>query len=596
MSVTSPQSKQRRRYVWWGILALALALILAVAWVGTRGFLAKSELESLSELSHEFKTALSEQDFAQALPLVDEIGAHAARATALTGDPVWAVAELVPFIGPNLHAARLSASQTDAVLRDGAKPVLTAVGALKDGVGADGTLDASALAKLVPQLHVASVTVGHASAELATIDQSRVIAPLASAVADLSEALAQMYPAVDALARASVLLPAMLGTDQPTSILVMAQNNAELRTGGGITGTFIELEANAGRVQIIEQADSSNFPVLTEPLVPIPESTTTLYGDSVGRWVQNASMPADFELTAALAQARWIEHTGRTPSIIVSLDPLVLRALLTAVGPVQFAGAELTTENVVQRLLVEPYLTLDAAAQGVLFQEAVSAVFDRVSAGAFDPLGVVEALIVPVQQGRISLWAQDPVLQASIAGTDLAGPAGRQQTAGDSAFAVYFNDATGGKMGGFLGTEISAGVERCHADGLVEVVVSVTLTSNAPADAEQTLPGSVTGDRRTGTDIGIGIGIGDIGTLITVAAPPGYFFGGVVNEGKAVRSGDVIDAGFPSSATRINISPGQTKTAQFTFIAPAPDVTGLSVLHTPMLIDPTVTLLPDGCE
>ena len=576
--------------MWWGVFAVALALVLAVAWVGIRGFLAKSELESLSGLSHEFSSALSEQDLARALPLVDEIGAHAERATSLTGDPVWAVAELVPFVGPNLQAARVSASQIDAVIRDGAKPVLAAVGALKNGLGTDGSLDVSGLAELAPQLQDASATLEHATDALGSIDRSQVIAPLASAVTDLSGAIAQMHPAVDALARSSVLLPAMLGTEQPASVLVMAQNNAELRTGGGITGTFIELEASAGRVQILGQADSSNFPVLTEPIVPIPDSTTTLYGDSVGRWVQNTSMPADFGLTAALAQARWAEHTGRTPSFIVSLDPIVLRALLTAVGPVPLAGAELTADNVVQRLLVEPYLTLDSEAQGVLFQEAVSAVFDRVSAGAFDPLKLVEALVVPVQQGRISVWAQDPKLQQTLAGTDLAGPAARQQAAGDSAFSVYVNDATGGKMDVFLGVAISAGVESCRPDGLAEVVVSVSLTSNAPADAEQTLPGSVTGDGRWGT------GIGDIGTLITVAAPPGYFFGGVVNEGKAVRSGDVVDAGFPSSATRINISPGQTETAQFRFISPKPNVTDPVVLHTPMLNDPAVTLLPSGCR
>ena len=590
MSVGTPRATKRRRYVWWGVLVIAIAIVLAVAWVGIRGFLAKSELESLSGLSHEFSSALSEQDVARALPLVDEIGAHAERAASLTGDPVWAAAEFVPFVGPNLQAARIAAAQVDAVMRDSAKPVLAAVEALKGGLGTDGALNASGLAALAPQLRDASATLEHAASELATIDRSRVIAPLASAVTELTDAIAQMHPAVDALARSSVLLPAMLGTEQPASILVMAQNNAELRTGGGITGTFIELEANAGHLQIVTQGDSSNFPVLTEPIVPIPDSVTALYGDSVGRWVQNTSMPADFELTAALAQARWAEHTGRTPSFVVSLDPIVLRALLTAVGPVTLHGAELNADNVVQRLLIEPYLTLDSEAQGVLFQEAVSTVFDRVSAGSFDPLKLVEALVVPVQQGRISIWAKDPAFQESIAGTDLAGPAARQQAAGDSAFSVYLNDATGGKMDVFLGVAISAGIETCRPDGLAEVVVSVNLTSNAPADAGETLPGSVTGDGRWST------ATGDIGTLITVAAPPGYLFGGVVNEGKAVTSGDVIDAGFPSSVTRINISPGQSETAQFRFISPKPNANDPVVLHTPLLIDPTVTLLPSGCR
>lgn len=576
--------------MWWGVLAVALALVLAVAWVGIRGILAKSELESLSGVSHEFSAALSEQDLARALPLVDEIGAHAERATSLTNDPVWAVAELVPFVGPNLHAARVSAAQIDAVIRDGAKPVLAAVSALKNDPGTDGSLDVSGLAELAPQLQDASVTLAHAADELKTIDRSQVIPPLASAVSDLSDAIAQMHPAVDALARSSVLLPAMLGAEGPTSVLVMAQNNAELRTGGGITGTFIELEANAGRVQILGQADSSNFPILAEPIVPIPDSTTALYGDSIGRWVQNTSMTADFGLTAELARARWAELTSRSPSFIISLDPIVLRALLTVVGPVPLSGTELSAENVLDRLLVEPYLTLDPASQGMLFQEAVSAVFDRVSAGGVNPLKLVEALVLPVQQGRVSIWAQDPKLQETLAGTDLAGPAARQQAAGTSAFSVYLNDTTAGKMDVFLDSTISLGIETCRPDGLAEVLVSVSLTSNAPADAALTLPVSVTGYGHWGT------AIGDIGTQITVAAPAGSFFGGVTRDGTEVVSGDVIDAGFPSSTTTVTISPGQTETAQFRFISPKPNVTDPVVLHTPMLNDPTVTLLPSGCR
>ena len=73
--------------------------MLAIAWVGIRGLMAKSELESLAGLSGDLRSALAEQDLAAALPLIDEVGAHAARATSLTNDPIWGVAEFVPVLG-----------------------------------------------------------------------------------------------------------------------------------------------------------------------------------------------------------------------------------------------------------------------------------------------------------------------------------------------------------------------------------------------------------------------------------------------------------------------------------------------------------------
>ena len=590
MAAGTLPAKRTRRYIWWGVSAIAITVVLAGAWVGIRGLMAKSELESLAGLSDDLRSTLVAQDRSAVLPLVDQIGEHAARASGLTGDPVWALAEYIPWMGPNLRMARVTATQLDTVMRESAPPVLAALETLESGVGDDGRLDVSGVPALAPELHRASAALEQASTALEELDTKAVLPQLASGMLELRAALELAHPAVDALARASVLLPTLLGSDEPTSILVVAQNNAELRTGGGITGTFIEMQVHDGRITMVAQSDSSNFDVKSTPIAPIPESTTTLYGDSVGRWVQNASMTPDFELTATLALARWHEFTGRTPEVVVSVDPLVLGAVLRAVGPVTLDGAELGADNLVQRLLVDPYVQLDSEQQGALFQQAVAAVFDRVSAGGFDPLALAEALAVPVEEGRISIWSSNQDVQAAIAGTALAGPAERQQNAGDSAFAVYFNDATGGKMDVYLGVAITAGIESCRPDGLAEVVVDVQLTSNAPADAEFTLPRSVTGGGMWGT------GIGDIGTLITVSAPEGYFFGGVINEGKAVRPGDVIESGFPSSATRINLSPGQTESAQFRFIAPKPGVDDPVIVHTPLLTRPEVTILPSGCR
>lgn len=589
MSLEKVQATRAWRYIWWGVSVIAVTVVLAAAWIGVRGLMAKSEFDSLARLSAELRSVLTLQDRDTAMPLITEVGEHAARATSLTSDPIWALAEHVPVLGANMATARVAAAQVDAVMRDAVPPVLAAATLLQGAIGEDDRLDVSTFRSLTPELRRAVAVLDSATDSLGAIDQDQVLPQLASGIDELQGAIRTAQPAVDALARGSQVLPTVLGTESPTRILVMAQNNAELRTGGGITGTFIELEVSDSRVRILSQADSSAFQKRVEPEVSLPASTTALYGPAFGGWVQNASMTPDFAVTAAIVQARWQELTGSTPTIIVSVDPVVLGALLEAVGPVHLDGAELNAENFVERVLIEPYATLDQSAQTALFEAAVTAVVDRLSHGTFEPMTLVDALTGPVERGHISVWSADHAIQTAIDGTALAGPAARHHQAGDTAFAVYLNDATGGKMDVFLEAKMSAATTVCQEDGRRDITVVVELSSDAPVDAAS-LPFSVTGGGFGGVDAG------DISTQITVAAPPHAFFGGVIRDGAIVPSGDVIDAGFPSSTVTLTLKPGESRTAAFRFILNDGATTDPTILHTPMLNAPELTIKPSRCQ
>jgi hypothetical protein len=165
----------------------------------------------------------------------------------------------------------------------------------------------------------------------------------------------------------------------------------------------------------------------------------------------------------------------------------------------------------------------------------------------------------------------------------VGGPRARQDAAGADAYGVYLNDATGGKMGPYL--DVSVATAACEdAD-----VVRVTLT-NTLADAERTvLPASVTGGGLFGT------AVGDIGTNVTVSAPADRGLGGVSGAEGAVLSADAIDEGHPSSAVRVNVSPGESETVAFRFVrASAP--AELSVVHTPLMNPVPVAESDTGCE
>nr|WP_277816544.1 DUF4012 domain-containing protein [Microbacterium invictum] len=491
----------------------------------------------------------------------------------------------MPWFGDDLYAVRTLSAQAATLADHVADPIL----GLVDTVVAGGAVDPASLIALGRTLDGAGAAVERTADAVAALDTSSLLPPIREGTETVRGALAGVAPTVDALAALAAFVGAAAG-DEGNTVLVMLQNPAELRTGGGITGSFVLLRSHEGRFELVEQADSSQFPERDVSIVPMPDSSAMLYGDIAGRFVQNASMPVDFAQTAALARAWWQSRGGAAPDAVVSLDPLALRGLLAVTGAVPLPdGTELTADDLVQRVLVDPYLQLDADTQTAFLQSVSTALFERLTTIEADPLTWARALAGPAAEGRIALWSADADVQEAIDGTVLAGPSGRLTAAGEDAFAVFLNDATGGKMDSFLHIDMELTATHCRADGRADILVRLTMSSSAPDP--DTLAMDITGNGTFGT------GIGDIGTSVSVVAPPGTYFGGVTKDGERELSVDVEDSGRPTSLVRINLSPDEVNVVEFRFIAAGPGLLEPALIHTPLINDPQVAVDSDpGCR
>lgn len=588
--MTSPSAGHRRRVIVRSIvLSVIIAVLAAAAWVVVRGVLAAQELRAIDALAGDVQTALTENDTDGLIIALDTIGEHAAQAASLTSDPVWRAAELVPAAGPNLVAARVSAEQADAVVSGVALPLAATVRELAAGIRLDdGRIDLDLLVRAHAAVRPASATLTAARAAIDDVDTAALVSPLRAGVEQLRTLLDDAAPLLQAADEAGTILPSLLGADGPRTILVAAQNNAELRTGGGIMGSFAEIRADNGSLTLVDQTDSQDFTWTTDPVIAVPESTTSLYSDVVGRFVQNASTTPDFAVTADLVTAWWTSIGRTAPDVVVSIDPIVLREILRATGPLPFLGGELTADNMVDTLLVEPYVRYSSDEQTAIFEEAVELLFDRVTSSDIDLMTLAGALAAPVEQGRVSVWSAHGAEQAVLAASDLAGPAARHRAAGSDAVAVYFNDATGAKLDTLLDVQIAAGTATCRADGLVDLSVRVTLTSEVHAAQVASWPTSVTGGGLWG------FAPGQIATIVSVAAPEGFFDAGVTVDGERVAAAFATDAGFPTSAQLVELSPGTSSTTEFRFTGPEGSTVD-TVLSTPMLRDPSVELFVPDC-
>ncbi len=575
---------RRRRIVVWSVVGgLLLALVAAGAWVGVRALQAQSELRALVPLADELQAAASDRDLDALQSVADRVASHSARAAELTGDPVWRAAEIIPFAGNNLRAVRVVSTQLDAISSQGVQPLLGVVRDAGDGaLIVDGAIDLELLASAQAPLASAAGVFAAAGIELTQIDRSGLLAELDEAVDRLQTVVLGGAEAVGAASDATLLLPAMLGSDGPRTILLMFQNNAEPRTGGGLTGTFAQFDAVGGAISLVGQGDSGDFPASAEEILPVPETDVQLYGPDVARFVQNATSPTDFELSAQLAAAWWQRATGVTADTVISVDPLVIRALVEASGPLTLPdGTQLTADDFVQRILVDPYMTLDQEEQTTFLQGVTAAAFAQLLSGGAPPLALMTALAEPIRDGRVAIWSAHESENALVRDTAVGGPLARHRIAQPDTFAVYFNDGGGSKLSSFLEVDIQPGTASCREDERDEAVLAVTLTNTAPADAA-TFPPSMTG---------AGTGIAPPGYLtmnVSVAAPPGYTSLGATTPDERLLTVDVDDRGFPTSLAQVQLAPGASLEVTFRFVAPEAGEFEPAVITTPLINAPAI--------
>lgn len=575
------RARRKRRPLATGI-AVALVLVVAglVGWIALRGYLARQELYAALPAAHGIQSAIVSGDLDSARASADELENRASSAAALTSDPVWRAAEILPWAGPNLAAVRTAAAATERVASQVIQPLVEVAGSADPRTLAvtDGRVDLAPLVAAQPTVAAAQAAFHSARSQLATVDTSATIRPVGSAVDRLRTLFAEATPAVDAVGNSAKLLPAMLGADGPRSYLLVAQNPAELRATGGLIGSVALIRADHGSVSLVAQQAGTSIGPWTESVASIPDGPSGLYGQLIGKFIQDANLTPDFPLAAATASRMWTLTNGGSVDGVVTMDPVVLAALLRATGPVTVAtGETLNADNAVPLLLSEVYRRYpDPAQQDAFFAGAAAAVFQRVAQGGVDGSALVSSLAAAGSAHRLLIWSAHPDEQKVLAATTLAGglPVSTATTAG---VGVYFNDSTGAKMDYYLATSVAAGGAICRADGKPTTRVSVTLANRAPADAATSLPDYVTGGGR------FGIPPGSIQTRVAVYGPSGGLLAATTSEGAAKSTVSGTDRGRPVSVFTVTLAPGEQRTVDVDFLGLRQTGTGVSVTTTPTL-------------
>lgn len=406
------------------------------------------------------------------------------RARRNSDGPIWAVAGAVPWLGRNAEAITTISAVLDEIVDDALPPVVDIAEQVRADAFTprDGKVDIEALTQIQPTLEEARRLLDGASQQLEDIEPERLLGRLRRPVSAVRLKIDFAAEAAEAASTSARLLPTMLGGEGKRRYLLLVQSNAEIRSLGGIPGSWAVLEAEDGRVTMTQQGGTSDILPFDKPVSAMTDEEKSVFGDVMVTDFRNTVLTPDFPRAAELASAMLKQRQDISVDGVISVDPVAMSYLLGGTGPVTVDRIDLTTTNAVFLLLNQSYALIPGGEpQDEFFQSVARAVFDAVKDGRGDPQGVLRGIVRGVRENRILVWSTQESEQSLIAGTGVAGA-----LAGDDGavphVGLYINDATETKLQYYLDYSTRVRATECR-DGVQTLTTSTVVSSAAPQDA-----------------------------------------------------------------------------------------------------------------
>lgn len=479
------RTAERQRALWVTAVVGGLAFVACAAYAGA-AFLAREHLEAAVSDAEQALELLRDGKTVEATGVLDEATASFDRAESLLTGPLSVPALGVPVVG---HHARATAEMTRAGA-DLTAVAMAATGAARydDVAPASGHIDVARLVALRGPLADSQSALESAETRLALLREDWLVPPISDPLdrirSEIDDALEETSLATAALDVA----PALLGSPTPRTYVVLLGQPAESRFGGGFVGTWAELRAENGEVDLVESGtieDLRNVEGFADRTLSGPPEYLERYGRYFpAQNLQNVTASPDFP-TVRQVIGELYPQTGR-PSIdgAVYVDPLGVAALLELSGPVTVVGlpTALDAGNAAELLASQIYelYPLEEDRDPVL-RNAIDAVFDALTARDLPgPRTVAEALGPAVRGNHLAFSVNDPASETFLTGIGATGafPAAEE---GRDLIAVKTANASPNKIDSYLERSVHYEAEVDPDTGAVEARAHLAITNTAPA-------------------------------------------------------------------------------------------------------------------
>ena len=410
-----------RRRTW---LIIAAIVVLLVVWAGLLGVKAWSayrhDQKGLANLE-QVKSELTPGELTStgSVQLLDAARAQFASAQADLSSPLFTPMTVVPVIGRQIRSVRALSAAAGTVSEVGATLVAQAHTVLNEPhtAGPDRV-------RALQELSSIAASAQRALAGIDTGPSAALVAPLAS---KRNEFVSQLDDARLRLAKAAGVSAAVAAILQgPETYVVLASNNAEMRSGSGAFLDVGSATTSDGSIQLEDLSPSGQrtLPVGAVPVTGEFEKNWGWLNPSLD--MRNLGWTPQFDVTAPLAAAMWTKLTGEPVDGVLSLDVAGLRQLLEVTGPVQAGAQTVSADTVEAYLLHDQYAGLtDNATGDSSRQDALGAltgaILRQLQGQNLDLTTFSSALSSAVAGRHLMVWSKNPVHQAAWVLTGVSG-------------------------------------------------------------------------------------------------------------------------------------------------------------------------------
>lgn len=303
-----------------------------------------------------------------------------------------------------------------------------------------------------------------------------LISPLADAYDRLDLRLARLRNTVD---RAIVGVTGVHRFLQgPSTYLVLASNNAEMRAGSGMYLQAGELEVTDGRFVMSELRPTARMTLKTPGTTVDPDVAALWSWLEPDREWRSLNATPRFDQSARMAADMWVASGQAPVDGVIAMDVVGLQKLLELVGPVDVRDPDgtvttINADNVLSQLLLKQYLGPDGTDERRdRLSVTAQAVFEAMNQRGYKPGRLLRALQSAGTGRHLLMWSRDPVEQAGWEALETSGALPR------NSLLLSVLNRSGNKLDQFL--DVAADMTWTTSGDTRRVSVKITATNRAP--------------------------------------------------------------------------------------------------------------------
>jgi len=282
-------------------------------------------------------------------------------------------------------------------------------------------------------------------------------------------------------------VPGMLGADGPRRYLVLFEDPAESRAGGGIVGAYAEITAIEGKLSLVKvgsagQLDSTGD--LAGKHLIGPEDYLARYSqfEPEDYWA-NVPMSPDFPSVGEVAANLYPESGGSKVNGVISLDPVALAGFLAATGPVtvpEWPGP-VAAGNAVAVLAHDEFVRFGAnsSLQAKFQQALIGSLWHNLVTRELPSLPTLANDLVPaIRGGHLLLYSEAPEAERFF---EVVHVAGAMPPVDGDFLGVVTQNAEGNKIDWYLRRSIGYRAVLNRTTKQITAVVTLKLHNLSPA-------------------------------------------------------------------------------------------------------------------